>query len=146
MFYLLMALLAPVCETVRVLRKTGSPRQWPLVLRHFLLAATILAGMWFAAWAIGVILAWPAGIGRSAAVPDVAAYPRLVGRSMALFTLTTLAVVLAVVELLRLAWRGRELRRHILLSQRRQPRVPRLVAHIARMDAPRRRQEMDATW
>jgi hypothetical protein len=131
MFYLLMALLAPVCETVRVLRKTASRRQWQLVLRHFLLAAAILASMWLAAWAIGVILAWPSGIGPHSGVPDVAAYPRVIGRNMALFTLTTLAVVLAVVEILRLSGLALE-RRRTLLPERRQPPVPRLAADIAR--------------
>jgi 1,4-dihydroxy-2-naphthoate octaprenyltransferase len=135
MFYLLMALLAPVRETVRVLRKSGSPRQWQLVLRQFLLAAAILASMWLAAWGIGIILAWPSGIGRPGGVQDVAAYPRVIGRSMALFTLTTLSVVLALVEILRLVRRVLERReQRTLVRERRQPAAPRLAAHIARAD------------
>jgi hypothetical protein len=132
MFYLLMALLAPVCEIFRVLRRTGSPRQWRLVLRHFLLATAILTSMWLAAWAIGVVVAWPSGAGS---VQDTAAYPRVVGRSMALLTLTTLGVVLAAVEILRLSWHALERReRRTRLPERRQPPAPRLAAHVARAD------------
>jgi hypothetical protein len=134
MFYLLMALLAPVWETVRC--KTGSPRRWPLVCRHFLMAASILAGMWIAAWAIGVVLASPSGIGPLSGPPqDVAEYPRVFGRNMALFTLGTLAVVLAAVEILRLFRRvlNRGHRRPHL-RERRQPPARHLAAHIARAD------------
>jgi hypothetical protein len=135
MFYLLMALLAPIRETARVLRKSALPRQWQLVRRQFLLAAAILASMWLAAWGIGVILAWPSGIGQPDGVHHVAAYPRVIGRSMALFTLTTLFAVLAGVEILGLIRRalGRR-RRRTVVRERRQPAPPRLAAHIARAD------------
>jgi hypothetical protein len=117
MFYLLMALLAPVRETVR--RETGSPRQWRLVFRHFLVAASILAGMWLAAWAIGGVIARPSGIGPHGVVQDLAGYPQLVVRGMALFTLSTLATVLAAVEMLRICRRLQDRwRRRILHAGR----------------------------
>ena len=139
MFYLLMALLAPVCETVRALRRKRAPRQWPIVLRHFLLAAAILASMWLAAWGIGVILAWPVNGGGYGGGQEVAAYPRVIGRNMALFTLTTLAVVLTAVEIFRLYRRAlRHRRRHIRLPEHRQPLASLLAAPIAGVDAAHR--------
>jgi hypothetical protein len=124
MFYLLMALLAPVRETVRRRRETGSPRQWRLVFRHFLLAASILAGMWLAAWAIGGVIAGPSAIGPHGAVQDLEAYPRFVVRSMALFTLSTLATVLAAVEMLRICRHLQDRRRRRILHAGRGQALP----------------------
>jgi hypothetical protein len=130
-FYLLMALLAPAWETVRARRRNGSARQWRLVFRHFLVAASILASMWLAAWAIGVILAWPAAVERNSGVQDVAAYSRVIGRNIALFTMSTMAVVLAAVEILRLSRRVLDrLGRRTRLPERRQP----AALHTARAD------------
>ena len=135
MFYLLMALLAPLWEGVRAYRQTRSPRQWQLVLRHFLLAASILFSMWLAAWALGVILAWPSDLGHAGGQQDVAAYPRVISRNVALFTLSTLAVVLAAVEILRLSWRVLDRRRsHTPPAERGQPSATLPAARIARAD------------
>jgi hypothetical protein len=136
MFYLLMALLAPLWEGVRAYRQTRSPRQWQLVLRHFLLAASILFSMWLAAGALGIILAWPSDLGPYAGgQQDLAAYPRVISRNVALFTLSTLAVVLAAVEILRLSWRVLDRRgSHSLPAERRQPSATLPAARIARAD------------
>jgi hypothetical protein len=103
MFYLLAALLAPLWEAIRALRKNESPRQWQLVLRLFLLAGLILSGMWVTAWVIGVILTSPSIVREHVGVPVDPAYPQVIARSMALFALTTLTVVLVAVEVLRLS-------------------------------------------
>lgn len=132
LFYLLGALLAPVCEAVRALRDDGSPRRWGLVLRHFLLAVSILSGIWLTGWLIGVVLTSPSGVGQHVGAPVDPAYTQVIGRRMALLTLTTLAVVLIAVEVLRLSrvvlrrWR----RRTVLPTRRRLPTLipaPRIV-------------------
>lgn len=112
-FYLLAALLAPVVECVRAIHGDGPPRQWGQVLRHFLLAVSILSGMWLTGWLIGVVLtSMPVG-GQFPSVSDHSAYTQVIGRRMALFTVTTLAAVLLGVEGLRLSrsalkrWRRR---------------------------------------
>jgi len=131
-FYLLAALLAPAWEAVRALRDDGSPRRWRLVLRHFLLAVFILSGIWLTGWLIGVVLTSPSIVGQRLGASVDPAYTQMIGRRMAMFTLTTLAVVLIAVEVLRLLrvvlrrWR----RRTVLPMRRRLPTpipAPRIV-------------------
>ena len=95
--------MAPLWEVVRLVRNNGSPRQWQLVLRHFLLAVSILCGMWLTAWMIGGFFTPPSGVDQHVSAPFVPAIPQVIGRRMALFTLTTLTVVLTGVEMLRLS-------------------------------------------
>ena len=66
----------------------------------------------------------------------------MIGRNMALFTLSTLAIVLAVVEILRLSWRVLD-RRGGARSCPNVNSLPRCTPHEPTM--PRRR-EMDAEW
>ena len=125
-FYVLAALLAPAWETVRALCDDGLPRQWRLVLRHFLLAALILFGMWLTGWLIGVVLTSPLVVGHDVGPRVDPAYTQVIGRRIALFTLTTLAVVLVAVEVLRLSQVVlRRLRHRTVVPTRR--RLPALI-------------------
>ena len=132
LFYLLGALLTPVWETVRALRDDGSPRRWGLVLRHFLLATSILCGIWLTGWLIGLVLTSPSVVGQHGGAPVDPAYTQMIGRRMALFALTTLAVVLVAVEVLRLylVVLNPSRRRTVLPTRRRFPTpipAPRIV-------------------
>jgi hypothetical protein len=100
-FYLVAALLAPFCEAMRTIRGKGSRRQWRLVLRHFLLAVSILTMLWITAWAAGLILTSTVvtqHLGATASGLET----EVITQRIAMSTLTALALVLASVEVLRL--------------------------------------------
>ena len=100
-FYLVAALLSPVCEGVRTIRGKGSRRQWRLVLRHFLLAASILVVLWLTAWTAGLIFTSRV-VTQHLGVAADGLQTEVISRKIALSTLTVLALVLASVEVLRL--------------------------------------------
>jgi hypothetical protein len=104
LFYLLAALATPLCEVARALRKSHTPRRWTRALRHFVLAASIVFGMWLAAWWVGalVISSEATRTVTAAGIRIDSAYAQAVGRNVALFTATTLAAVLTAVEIGRL--------------------------------------------
>jgi hypothetical protein len=106
LFYLLAALFSPVWETVRLLRSNRAPRQWAVVLRLFLLALSIVAAMWLTAWIVAAVFSLAPRADGGGTASSIAAIPETIGRRMALLTVSTLALVLVVVELLRLVSRS----------------------------------------
>ena len=104
-FYLLSALLMPVRSLVAVLRGRGGDARWPLALRQAALAAGILAMLWATGWALGWIIATLIPQAAHAMVGGASpGQVRTVVRTSALaLSLGTLAAVLALVQLLRIA-------------------------------------------
>lgn len=105
-FYLASALLMPVRSAIAVLSGRGHEARWSLALRQSGLAALILVTIWATGWLIG----WSVGIISPDAVPSfaggVATQPEVHNalRTTALvLSFGTLAAVLAVVQLLRVA-------------------------------------------
>lgn len=108
MFYLLMALLAPVWTAVGALtgRQPGRAR-WALALRHSLLSAAILAAIWLTGWGLGLLLVSKSAASVLPGMPSEAISARVLGVAMVYIALSTLAAVLVGVELLRLLVRRR---------------------------------------
>ena len=106
LLYLLAGLFAPVWETIRIIRGNAAPRRWALVLRLFLLALSITAAMWLTASIIVAVFSMSVAANAGSTASSVAAMPVVIGRRMALLTLTTLVLVLMGVELLALVSRA----------------------------------------
>jgi hypothetical protein len=100
-FYLVAALLAPLCEAVRTIRGQGSRRRWRSVLNPFLLAVSILALLWLTAWTAGVIFTSRV-VTQHLGVTADGLQTEVISRRIALSTITVLALVLASVEVLSL--------------------------------------------
>ena len=123
LLYLTGALLAPARELARTVTDDPRPRQWPLVLRQFAIAVSILGGMAATGWVIAVLAQSPAvtsvvgepAIGRE--------YPAALAKNLGTFTLGTLLAVLAAVEALRL----------VVLSPERTQRVAMLALVVSGM-------------
>lgn len=102
-FYLASALLMPVHSLVATLTGRRHEARWALALRQSGLALAILGALWATGWAIGWIVspvAAPAivaaGAGAAPAVQNAVRMTALLG------SLGTLALVLLVVQLMRL--------------------------------------------
>ena len=109
LFYLIAALLAPLREVLCAWRGGRSSR-WTVALRHSAMALSMLAGMAAAVALIAMAVAFfAATAGPGTAGERGAPAALVVGRYSALFTVTTLVLVLVGVQLMRLTrWLTRE--------------------------------------
>lgn len=105
-FYLASALLMPVRSLASVLRGRSHEARWRLAVRQASIAASILAMLWATGWVLGWLITTfvpeattvvGSGAGRSGEVHNV------VKTGALLISLGTLSVVLAAVQLLRVA-------------------------------------------
>src|SRR5215218_3721657 len=104
LFYLFSALLMPVRSLHRAL--TGGEPRWRLAFRQAALAAGVFAGIWGTGWLLGAAMRHVAPAAADA--PAHPGVPNVVRTGALLFSLGTLAAVLAVVQVARLAARRRE--------------------------------------
>lgn len=112
LFYLLSALLMPVDEAARAVRRSATPSRWSIVLRQSLLALWIVVSIAVA----GVIIGWLVGFLEPALVSRIGGHqgpdsdpgvPIVLKAATVYFTFGTLAGVLVGVQLLRLLVRRR---------------------------------------
>ena len=114
-FYLVSALLMPVSSLVAVFRGRAHEARWATALRQAALAAAILGALWLTGWALGWLVAHvipeaTRAVARGGRSPDEV---RSVIRTSALaLSLGTLAVVLALVQLLRVVLPARPTERN----------------------------------
>lgn len=113
-FYLLSAVWMPVHELRRT-RPAGEPRPWALIGRQLVIAGGIVGGIWVMGWLIGIAVAAGGGGAVRVSASGVAvghAPAASVIRAAALAgTLGILGLVLAAVQVLRIAVRLRRLPR-----------------------------------
>lgn len=103
-FYLASALLMPMRSLVAVLSGRRDEARWPVAIRQASLAAGILGALWLTGWALGWIITAVVPEAATAAAGTGAGEVRNVVKVGALvLSLGTLAVVLAVVQLVRVA-------------------------------------------
>ncbi|MBI4460118.1 MAG: tetratricopeptide repeat protein [Acidobacteria bacterium] len=106
LFYLLSALWMPFREGWLAAQGRSTAASRAVVRRQVAIAVGILASLWAAAWLLSaVIAAWPAIASMAGAAPPSAKdqeLPRLLSYSALAFSLATLAIILAGVQLLRL--------------------------------------------
>ncbi len=104
-FYLASALLMPMRSAVAVL--TGRPEQarWPVALRQASLASGILVALWATGWMLGWIITTfvPEAATAAAGGTSGSEVRNVVKVGALLLSFGTLAVVLALVQLLRVA-------------------------------------------
>jgi hypothetical protein len=108
LFYLASALLMPVRELWGFARDPRAPRRWGVALRQASLAAGILAALWATGWLLGLVVPETvevAAAGSSGAGLEVRR--NAVKVSTVLFSLGTLALVLALVQVARVVVRRR---------------------------------------
>jgi hypothetical protein len=105
-FYLASALLMPVRSAIATLQGRGHEARWALALRQSGLAAIILGAIWATGWLIG----WSIGIISPDAAPTFAngvttqrEVHNVMRTAALLLSFGTLAAVLAVVQVLRIA-------------------------------------------
>ncbi len=102
MFYLVSALVMPLRQAYRSLRRRPSSGKWRVIAGQTAMAGAILAAIWVTGWLLGIAITASAAIVRP---PHLlaGAHPGTVLRTAALvLSVATLAAVLLGVELLRL--------------------------------------------
>ena len=104
-FYLVSALLMPVRSLVAVARGRADEARWSTALRQAALAAGILGALWVTGWALGWIIAnlIPEATLIAADGRSTGEVRSVIRTSALLLSLGTLSVVLAIVQLLRMA-------------------------------------------
>jgi predicted TPR repeat methyltransferase len=132
LFYILSALVMPVCEAWSLVTHRPSGRSWRVVMTQFMIAAGALVALWATGWLLGLILlpmspmsASPGAspVGNMRVVVNVVHYVALLG------TASLLLLVMATVQLLRL-YERHKLRRGVKAAGPF-PRVLRRVSVIA---------------
>ena len=108
-FYLVSALLMPMRSLGAVLSGRSHEARWPLAVRQFSMAATILAALWLTGWSLGWLMATlaPAAVTGAGAVANTTQVHNVVKTSALLLSFGTLAVVLTMVQVLRLTLSAR---------------------------------------
>lgn len=141
LFYLLSAMLMPVWEMRRALRRrhreaAAHGARWALVLRQFALALGILAGLAATGWVLGRMIppdVMATSAGRLAAGVEPV---RAIGAAVIIITLCTLAAVLISIEALRLFVNWRRPLPVLAPAPRSQPPgrvIPSAVHRVKRM-------------
>lgn len=103
-FYLASALLMPMRSLVAVLSGRSDEARWPVAIRQASLAAGILGALWLTGWALGWLLTAFVPEAATVATGASAGEVRSVVKVGALVvSLGTLAAVLALVQLVRVA-------------------------------------------
>jgi hypothetical protein len=109
LFYLLCALMMPLCEMWRTLRGRGTWAGWRAAVFQAGLALMILAVLWATAWGLGILIDAPESSPTQASTIDGrrsgTTLPRVLGYSVLTVSFVTLAAILGSVQLLRVwAW------------------------------------------
>jgi hypothetical protein len=103
-FYLASALLMPMRSAVAVLSGRGDEARWPVALRQASLAGGILGALWLTGWALGwIITAFVPEAATATAGAGAGEVRNVVKVGALVLSLGTLAAVLAVVQLVRIA-------------------------------------------
>ena len=112
-FYLASAILMPVRSVVAVVTGRRHEARWPVALRQATIAVGILGALWATGWALGWLIATLAPGSTLLTAGAGPAHVRSVVRTSALLlSFGTLAAVLALVQLLRLALPARPTERN----------------------------------
>ena len=98
LFYLLLVLVMPLREAVRILRGRGNVRCWRTMGGTLALAAGILAALWLEAWVLVEIL----GLRQNSLGAFAGASAERIARAASVATLASFGLVLLTLALLRL--------------------------------------------